>query len=57
MKEKLTITCEVDDFQDNTHILSLQIIVIEKGLLSRVFKNWRKITYKPAVITNMQVTK
>ena len=56
-KEKLIITCEIDHFDADEDILSLQIMTIKNGIFSKVFKNWRKITYKPAVITKMEVEK
>ena len=56
-KEKLIITCEIDDFDSDSDILQLQIITINSGFLSRVFTGWRKITYKPAIITKMEVEK
>jgi hypothetical protein len=60
MKEKLIITCEIDNidnFVEDIDILQLQIITINKGFLSRIFKNWRKITYKPAIIKEMKTEK
>lgn len=57
MKEKLVITCEIDCFDPDEDILQLQIITIKRGWFSRVFKNWRKISYKPAIVTEMKVEK
>ena len=57
MKEKLIITCEIENLPENANILDFQITVMEKGFLSRIFKDWRKITYKRAMITNIEVKK
>lgn len=57
MKEKLIITCEIDNLPENSNILDFQIVIIEDGWLSRVFKNWRKISYKKAIITDLKVEK
>ena len=57
MKEKLIITCEIENFDADSDILQLQIITIKEGIFSRIFTGWRKITYKPAIITKMEVTK
>ena len=29
----------------------------KEGIFSKIFKNWRKITYKPAIVTDMKVEK
>lgn len=55
--EKLIITCEIEKFDSDEDILQFQIITIQKGVFSRIFKNWRKITYKPAIVTKMEVLK
>jgi hypothetical protein len=57
MQEKLVITLEVDKLPEDTHFIDFQMTVMEKGWLTRVFKDWRKITYKKAIVTNMVVEK
>lgn len=57
MKEKLVITCEIENLPENSNILDFQLIIIEDGWLSRVFKNWKRISYRKAYITKMDVLK
>lgn len=54
--EKLIITCEVD-VPINANMLDFQIIILEEGFLSRIFKKWRKISYKRATITDLKLEK
>jgi len=56
-KEKLIITCEIDNLPENSNILDFQIVIIENGWISRIFKDWRKISYRKATITNLKVEK
>lgn len=56
-KEKLVITLEIEDLPRGAQILDFQITVIEDHWLSRVFKNWKKISYKRALVTDLQVKK
>ena len=45
-KEKLIITVEIEDLPENANILDFQLTIIEDGFLSRIFKGWKKVTYK-----------
>jgi len=56
-REKLIITCELEGLPEGANILDFQITIIEKGFLSRVFRDWRKVTYKKAIITDMKIEK
>jgi len=57
IKEKLIITVEIEDLPENSNILDFQLTIIEDGFLSRIFKGWKKVTYKKAVISDMKVEK
>lgn len=57
MKEKLIITCEIEDFPENMDFLEFRLMVVEDGFFTRVFRNWKRVTYRRAVVTNMQVEK
>lgn len=54
--EKLIITCEVD-VPIGANMLDFQVIILEEGLLSRIFRDWRKVTYKRAIVTDLKVEK
>lgn len=57
MKEKLIITAEIENLPENSNILDFQLVMIEEGWLTRVFNNWRKVTYRKAIITDLKVKK
>jgi hypothetical protein len=56
-QERLIITAEIEDIDFDTSVLDFQIRVLERGWLTRVFRNWRRVHYKPAVITDLKVRK
>jgi hypothetical protein len=56
-KEKLIITCEIEDLPEDSNIMDFQIRIVENGWLTRIFKNWKKIRYERAIITKMEVEK
>lgn len=55
--EKLIITCEIDRLPDDANVVDFQIAIMQDGWLTRIFKDWKKITYKRATITDMKVEK
>lgn len=59
MTDKLIITCEIDagKMPEGSQVLDFRITIVQDGLLTRVFKDWKKVTYIPAVITKMTVEK
>lgn len=56
-KEKLIITVEIEDLPENANILDFQLTIIEDGFLSRIFKGWKKVTYKRAIISKTDYIK
>ena len=56
-KEKLIITCEIENLPENSSILDFQLVIIEEGWLSKIFKGWKKISYRKAIITKLDVKK
>ncbi len=57
MKEKMIITMEVENFPEGTSMLDFRLLVLEDGLISKVFKSWKKVSYKRVQIKNMEVVK
>lgn len=53
-KEKLIITCELEDFPDNAHLLDFSVTVIEDSWISKIFTNWKKISFKKVTITSLE---
>lgn len=57
MKEKLIITCEVDDLPQGSFPLSFDVCFVQdtKGIM-RLFSNfgWKKVTYRRATITDLR---
>ena len=57
MKEKMIIAMEVENFPEGTSMLDFRLLVLEDGLISKVFKSWKKVSYKRVQIKNMEVVK
>lgn len=57
MKEKLVITCEIENLPDNAKFLDFNLTIMEDGFLTHIFRNWKKITIVPAVVTKLEVEK
>ena len=55
--EKLIITMEVEDWEPNAHMVDFQVTIMEKGWMSRVFRNWRRVKYLRVPIKNLHVEK
>jgi hypothetical protein len=56
-KEKLIITLEIEDLPKNAKIMDFQIITIDEHWLSRIFTNWKKVTFRKAMVTKIIVKK
>jgi len=60
MKEKLIITCEVEDLPEGSYPMSFDVCFVQhrQGLM-RLFGGfgWKKITYRRATITNLETEK
>lgn len=52
-KEKLIITCEVEDFPEDGQFLDFRITVVRDGWFTRIFKDWKKIEFKRALVTKI----
>ena len=56
-KGKIIITAEIEDFPENGKFLDFSFVIMEDGWLTKIFKNWKKITIKRAMITNLEIKK
>lgn len=56
-EEKIVITVEIEDLPAGSQILDFQITTIDKHWLSRLFKDWKKVTYRKATVTSLTVEK
>lgn len=56
-REKLIITLEVEDWPDDVNVVDFSFAVMEKGWLTKIFKNWRKLVIKRVPIIDLKVEK